>query len=166
MKKKKLAIIFGILVLLLIVGVVLADPIYQKVSHHPEVCGMCHVMDKYVETYNHEGELANTHKEADLVCKDCHKATVTEAMREAFVFVTGDYEFPFKEREKFGSAKSCLGECHDLEDIVEQSAYLKAYNPHDSHLGEMECNMCHKMHKPSVSFCADCHGEGWIPEVP
>jgi len=164
---KKFKVIFGVMVLMLVVGAVIAEPVYQKVSSNPAVCGTCHVMDKYLDSYNHEGLLANTHKEAALVCKDCHHATLIESMREAFVFATGDYSYPFAEREEFGSAKSCLGECHgEMEDVVALTAELEEYNPHDSHLGEMECNMCHKMHRPSVSFCADCHGEGWIPEVP
>ena len=39
-------------------------------------------------------------------------------------------------------------------------------NPHDSHYGEMECRLCHKMHKPSELYCTQCHQvpmpDGWV----
>ncbi|NIN65562.1 MAG: hypothetical protein GTO63_12870 [Anaerolineae bacterium] len=34
-------------------------------------------------------------------------------------------------------------------------------NPHDSHYGEMECPLCHKMHRESEDYCAWCHAFGW-----
>lgn len=33
-------------------------------------------------------------------------------------------------------------------------------NPHQSHMGEVECSSCHNIHKPSVSFCDQCHAFG------
>jgi cytochrome c nitrite reductase small subunit len=30
-------------------------------------------------------------------------------------------------------------------------------NPHDSHLGEMDCGKCHHSHKASENACAACH---------
>lgn len=33
-------------------------------------------------------------------------------------------------------------------------------NPHHSHMGEVECSVCHNIHKPSVSFCDQCHSFG------
>jgi hypothetical protein len=36
-------------------------------------------------------------------------------------------------------------------------------NPHENHLGEIECALCHKAHKPSASFCLDCHREFEMP---
>jgi len=30
-------------------------------------------------------------------------------------------------------------------------------NPHDSHLGELECGRCHHQHKASENACAACH---------
>ena len=33
-------------------------------------------------------------------------------------------------------------------------------NPHQSHMGEVECSTCHNIHTPSVSFCDQCHAFG------
>lgn len=33
-------------------------------------------------------------------------------------------------------------------------------NPHQSHMGELACSTCHNIHKPSVSFCDQCHSFG------
>ena len=30
-------------------------------------------------------------------------------------------------------------------------------NPHESHLGPINCTVCHKAHQPSVNYCMDCH---------
>lgn len=30
-------------------------------------------------------------------------------------------------------------------------------NPHQSHLGEIGCAVCHKAHKPSAVYCLNCH---------
>ena len=31
------------------------------------------------------------------------------------------------------------------------------FNPHDSHMGRVECTACHSMHKKSQFICRDCH---------
>ncbi len=36
-------------------------------------------------------------------------------------------------------------------------------NPHESHVGEIECALCHKAHKPSASYCLECHQEYKMP---
>lgn len=33
-------------------------------------------------------------------------------------------------------------------------------NPHQSHMGEVECSVCHNIHKASESFCDQCHSFG------
>jgi hypothetical protein len=30
-------------------------------------------------------------------------------------------------------------------------------NPHESHYGEIDRNLCHKSHKPSLDLCSECH---------
>ncbi|HBL25170.1 MAG TPA: hypothetical protein DDZ40_13815, partial [Deltaproteobacteria bacterium] len=45
-------------------------------------------------------------------------------------------------------------------------------NPHKSHLGTIDCVVCHKAHQSSKAYCLDCHknfnmkirfGEGGAP---
>ena len=31
------------------------------------------------------------------------------------------------------------------------------FNPHDSHMGRIECTQCHSMHAKSHYICRDCH---------
>ncbi len=53
----------------------------------------------------------------------------------------------------------CLG-CHgDAERLALKTAGVRP-NPHDTHLGEMACEECHRAHKPSVDACAKCHHFG------
>ena len=53
--------------------------------------------------------------------------------------------------------EKCLS-CHggSYEKLAEQTDSLEI-NPHDSHLGKIECTKCHRGHKPAVLECARCH---------
>jgi hypothetical protein len=36
------------------------------------------------------------------------------------------------------------------------------FNPHDAHVGRLECRACHHMHKESQNKCSECHtGRTW-----
>jgi len=81
-------------------------------------------------------------------------------IHEGIAFVTGNYEKPLKERDF--SREQCL-ECHweDWEQTVAATDFEMS-NPHDSHLGEIECHLCHKMHRESQVYCAQCHDFEWF----
>ena len=50
----------------------------------------------------------------------------------------------------------CLG-CHgDYGKVAAKTDKLDP-NPHDSHLGEIDCGKCHHAHKASVNICNPCH---------
>ena len=50
----------------------------------------------------------------------------------------------------------CLG-CHgDYRKVAAKTNKLDP-NPHDSHLGEVDCEKCHHSHKASVIICNSCH---------
>ncbi len=50
----------------------------------------------------------------------------------------------------------CLG-CHgDYPKVADKTNKLDP-NPHDSHLGEVDCGKCHHAHKASANFCNECH---------
>ena len=68
------------------------------------------------------------------------------------------------------SCQACHGEaaftepvamqvCTDCHGSYAQLAAMTPWepNPHHSHMGEVECSLCHNIHKPSVSFCDQCH---------
>ena len=50
----------------------------------------------------------------------------------------------------------CLGCRGDYGEVAAKTDKLDP-NPHDSHLGEIDCGKCHHAHKASVNACADCH---------
>jgi len=59
----------------------------------------------------------------------------------------------------------CL-ECHGPMDRLAKktdpknrvnSENLVNFNPHASHLGEINCTVCHHAHYPSKSYCLECH---------
>ena len=79
------------------------------------------------------------HKEG-VGCKDCHKV---EKPKDA------------------PSSKACL-DCHGpYEKIAQRTKKLHA-NPHDSHLGPMDCQKCHGVHEPIEQEkipCMECHND-------
>jgi fumarate reductase flavoprotein subunit len=79
--------------------------------------------------------LADKHKDKGTDCSGCHK------------------ESPPKQDV---SMAVCLG-CHgDYRKVAARTSKIDP-NPHDSHLGEIECGKCHHAHKASVMVCAPCH---------
>jgi hypothetical protein len=83
--------------------------------------------------------LAGKHKNAGIDCEGCHK----EGQPKRYV-----------------PTSLCL-QCHgDHSKLVEKTEKLSA-NPHDSHLGEIDCNKCHNAHKQSEDYCGSCHNFGF-----
>ena len=53
----------------------------------------------------------------------------------------------------------CLA-CHGPQDQLAAKSTPKDFpkrNPHDSHLGEIACTVCHHAHAESKVYCLDCH---------
>jgi fumarate reductase flavoprotein subunit len=80
--------------------------------------------------------LADRHKAKGLDCLSCH---VTKPE-------------PFAEVPR----ANCL-KCHPETLIVSKYADLKDRNPHKNHLGEVDCNICHRGHDESLVYCDQCH---------
>jgi hypothetical protein len=79
--------------------------------------------------------LADKHKNRGTECSGCHK------------------ENPPKQDVPMAV---CLG-CHgDYGKVAAKTDKLDP-NPHDSHLGEVDCGKCHHAHKASVNACIPCH---------
>jgi fumarate reductase flavoprotein subunit len=79
--------------------------------------------------------LADRHKNAGLTCGACH-----------------DEGRPETEPPAAGCVR-----CHG--DLVKMGERTRAVprNPHASHKGDLECRMCHRAHRPSTDWCAQCH---------
>ncbi|WP_282209499.1 cytochrome c3 family protein [Parvibacter caecicola] len=160
----------------------------------PSFCGaICHTpMDNYLATYeaplgqattdkwgnpvaDSSSMLAAVHAAEGDTCMDCHIPTLSEQVSEGVAWVAGNYEFPLLERdatdltEASGRANDelCLNEsCHNLtrEDLVEKTADMGTYNPHEPHHMELDCTTCHKAHRASVMYCSQCHAQAEVPE--
>lgn len=80
------------------------------------------------------GSAGKAHQDAKVTCQACHK----------------------NQKNKPPDSAACLN-CHDsYKAVAERTAQVKP-NPHDSHLGELRCTLCHSMHKPSKVYCNECH---------
>jgi hypothetical protein len=79
--------------------------------------------------------LGDKHKNKGIDCSGCHKENPP----------TGQVPMAV-----------CLG-CHG--DYLKVAAKTNKIdpNPHDSHLGEIDCEKCHHSHKSSVNVCNSCH---------
>lgn len=57
---------------------------------------------------------------------------------------------------KAPSQKVCL-QCHVSYDALAKKTAGDKFNPHDSHMGRVECTACHSVHNKSRFICRDCH---------
>ena len=86
--------------------------------------------------------LSHFHNLAGVKCVDCHeakKSKVKAEMRRCY---------------------SCHGSYEKLAELTKNADP----NPHKSHQGKLDCNLCHHQHKKSVNYCGQCHE--WPLDVP
>jgi cytochrome c nitrite reductase small subunit len=175
MRRRRIWIILGAVAVVIIVAGVAAWEYHEQ----PQFCGLCHIMDPYLASWESSNLLAEAHADADVNCLECHEPTVQQQVEELVKFVKDDYQDPLVER-KFD--KQWCFRCHEhgsYEQVVQLTSDLDP-NPHDSYHGELECNVCHKVHRESEDYCAQCHAsvvtasgwttatqvlEWWTPEV-
>jgi nitrate/TMAO reductase-like tetraheme cytochrome c subunit len=161
---------------LIVVGIVAAVLVLAGIGgvvwhESPSFCNaLCHnPMDPYVEGF-YSGDsmlLVTAHAEAGDECLDCHKASVGEQLTELGAYISGDFKTPLP-MTKNGTRELCLS-CHDAQDIKASTANYggSSRNPHDSHYKDsLECYTCHRVHRESVMYCAECHPDisgpaGW-----
>ena len=85
--------------------------------------------------------LYSLHENSQVTCGDCH---------------TDGYGFGTEVQ-----TATCL-QCHgSYEELAELTPHpeIEEANPHKSHLGEVDCSVCHHAHTPSVTYCLQCHAE-------
>ncbi len=81
------------------------------------------------------GFLIDKHVAAGLNCASCHS------------------ESPPAKQPDSAVCTKCHG---SYKDIAAKTAADQP-NPHASHLGDIPCTSCHKIHQASVTYCAQCH---------
>ncbi len=155
--------------LLVIAGVVLLGIIghvaMQQAERFPKLaCSPCHVMDAYVEGYEHGELLSNKHKAAQVDCIDCHENGIEDKVKETIWYVTDDFDDPPAKRH-FDN-QMCI-KCHgDMDEMMAKTDKGAGVNPHNSHLGDLTCADCHKMHKQSKAACQNCHDFEFLHNLP
>jgi cytochrome c3-like protein len=107
------------------------------------------LFEKATASWKASSFLDHLHRQKDVGCAGCHgKGTP----------VKGDTV----------ENKTCSG-CHgDYPALAVKTGLpekLAKRNPHDSHLGDIDCVVCHKAHTVSESYCLGCHAkfDGKIP---
>ncbi len=167
MKKRRTRIMVAlasVVVIIVIAGVGL-----WQYHEQPQFCGnTCHIMKPYLESWQSSTFSAHAHAEKGVTCLDCHEPTLEQQTEELIRYVKGDYKNPLRQR-KF-KKEWCL-RCHDhgsYPEIIERTKNMEP-NPHNSHYGELDCRVCHRMHQSSELYCAHCMEqtkvkvpEGWI----
>lgn len=152
----------------------------------PEFCVLCHP-DPYYTSWEDSEHLAAAHAKAAIPCQTCHPRGVVTAMGNIVTQLKGNYRL---RRMRVGR-EACF-QCHahaSYAELTERTNYINpdtaarveapadaerspnwqlAQNPHRAyHYGEVDCRMCHKMHRSSEDYCSECHepataDEGWI----
>lgn len=82
----------------------------------------------------------NRHAKGGIVCAGCHGKDLPRA-------------------DETVENPRCL-ECHGSVEILAKKTEPKDFpdrNPHKSHLGEINCTVCHRAHSPSKNYCLECH---------
>ena len=95
-------------------------------------------------TASADAYLADRHVAGGMNCAACHRET------------------PLSKPVPMAQCLTCHGSYDKLADATEKLDV----NPHDSHLGDVECASCHKGHQPSVLMCTQCHSFPSLPKVP
>ncbi len=124
-------------------------------------------MDPYVQGYHGQGEegviLAQKHAEAGINCIDCHDNGIEDKVQETVWYVTDDFDDPPLKRD-FGN-EMCT-KCHKTDELIAKTDKGNGINPHDSHLGDLNCEDCHKMHNKSEAACMRCHDFDFLQTLP
>lgn len=145
-------------IIVLIIGIAAAAMVWVKdASTNPSYCALCH-KDPYYSTWESGGELASRHAQAGIPCQTCHPRTLSDSIQEIAAQVTGNYDPLIME---LAPLEACT-KCHEHESYDEIIPLTAGFgedkgNPHDSHFGKVECNICHLMHRDSVDYCSKCH---------
>jgi hypothetical protein len=103
-------------------------------------CKQCHTKQKnQLET---KILLSHIHNLSGITCSQCHEMN------------------KFKRKITSKQCIACHGDYNTLADITKDADP----NPHKSHQGKLDCNLCHHQHVKSVNYCSQCHE--WPLNVP
>ena len=180
-KGKKKVLLIVLIVLVVLIGAGAAG--FTVWHEQPSFCNaICHTpMDPYVESYENGTSIrevqadsgvtlsVTAHKMSSMQinCLDCHIPTIEEQISEATKWITGDYEVPLTLMDYDGETFCLRSECHEgitnRDELGQATADLER-NPHNNHLGKIDCSQCHRTHEQSIMLCTQCHGDSEVPD--
>ncbi len=158
-RKKLLALVLILAVLLMCITVVIAAPKRLPTAKGGD-CTACHGQEKVFEP-SHIDTKAMTYKD----CLGCHDKAGPQRL-------SGKLPGSHVHQLSGVTCEKCHGKgkmqavpmdtcvkCHNPGKLVEKTAKVKPENPHTSpHYGNtLDCNACHHQHQKSENFCAQCH---------
>lgn len=125
---------------------------------NPEFCASCHVMRRYVDSYQSSNLMDNIHKRANVGCRDCHTDySLAHEASTVWRYITRAYQ-PTLGRRTFDQAMCTR--CHiSLAYHADRTDYL-VRNPHLSHWPDLACGDCHVAHGAQIDYCSYCHDNG------
>jgi hypothetical protein len=140
---------------------------FQVGSPSSDTCASCHVLADHVASLNDPAMLVSNHAARGVTCADCHDRSFEQQVAETVAFLTNDYIQPLpREQAKMDTCFACHEHASydqiawrttDL-GVTDGQAKGHTANPHQPpHYTELECNSCHRMHRPSTLLCLECH---------
>ena len=130
--------------------------LYQK---DPASCASCHVIKPYVKTWKSSDFLDHKHSEAGIGCLECHQLAENQQRENVTKFREKAFKTPLDKREYPNDF--CFRWHGSYKEVAERTKNFRekglSRNPHESHYGDLDCNLCHKSHKPSMDYCSECH---------
>lgn len=123
-------------------------------------CSGCH--SAQVASQKDKNLLSNVHAEKGVSCLDCHEEQAMKTQHKAALAGTPVTKLKVDK-------KACFN-CHiannkhaSYEEVAKlTSDFDPKLNPHDSHIGRLECRACHHVHNGSHNKCSECHtGQSW-----
>ena len=154
------------LLALLFVCAVAGNFVMVAAEKNPDLaCSPCHVMKPYVDAYHDSELLSHAHAKAKVECIDCHENGIGDKIQETVWYVTDDFDDPPYKR---AFPNEMCTKCHNnIDEIVAKTSFEEGkVNPHNSHIGDLVCSDCHKMHDKSRAVCSDCHDFAFLQELP
>ncbi|ADD68345.1 hypothetical protein Dacet_1576 [Denitrovibrio acetiphilus DSM 12809] len=143
---------------------------FSAVSFAGETGGcaeVCHIIKPYDEGLKDETLLVHKHFNAGIGCVDCHERTEETRKTEEQLYKNGEYDDPMFTREyESDFCFSCHGSYKELAERTEHLTEEWGRNPHESHLNEPDCYICHKVHQKSTFVCSECHIADWRGRLP
>lgn len=80
-------------------------------------------------------KILDKHNSIQLKCTDCHETT---------------------NPKKSPEMRTCFN-CHESYTAIKNITKKVQPNPHGSHLGELNCSLCHSTHGSNKLYCSNCH---------